>query len=99
MAIFEILESSQRRSSIAHTLTSPIFWYWTCMLIAAGLFVNSLLTAGPIWDEPDEFGKLTEQLAFARDVLFGSTNRTFRSIPGDRAFYGIGTLTPAYALS
>jgi hypothetical protein len=48
---------------------------------------------------PDEFGKLTEQLAFARDVLFGSSDRTFRSIPGDRAFYGAGTLLPAYALS
>ena len=69
------------------------------MLIAAGLFVNSLLTAGPIWDEPDEFSKLTEQLAFARDVLLGSGDRTFRSIPGDRAFYGIGTVLPAYALS
>jgi hypothetical protein len=69
------------------------------MLIVVGLFVNSMLSAGPIWDEPDEFGKLTEQLAFARDVLLGSSDRTFRSIPGDRAFYGIGTLLPAYALS
>jgi hypothetical protein len=81
------------------TLTSPIFWYWTCMLIAAGLFLNSLFSGGPTWDEPDEFGKLTEQLSFARDVLLGSSDRTFRSIPGDRAFYGIGTVLPAYALS
>jgi hypothetical protein len=80
-------------------LISPIFRYWICLLIAFGLFLNSLMSGGPVWDEPDEFSKLTEQLAFARDVLFGSTNRTFRSIPGDRAFYGIGTLTPAYALS
>jgi hypothetical protein len=98
VAIFQ-LGSAQRRSSITRTLTSPILWYWTCMLIAAGLFVNSLLTAGPIWDEPDEFGKLTEQLAFAKDVLFGSSDRTFRSIPGDHAFYGVGTVLPAYALS
>jgi hypothetical protein len=69
------------------------------MLIAAGPFLNSLLSAGPVWEEPDEFGKLTEQLAFARDVLLGSSDRTFRSIPGDRAFYGIGTVLPAYALS
>jgi hypothetical protein len=78
---------------------SPIFWYWTSMLIVASLFLNSVLSGGLTWDEPYEFDKVKTQLEFARDVLFNSTNWTFHSFPDDHAFYGIGAVLPAYALS
>ena len=96
MLIFQTLALTQQRFLTLRTLTSPSFWYWTIMLFAAGLFLNSLLSGGLIWDEPNEFEKVRQQLLFARDVLFGSTNWTFRSFPGDNAFYGIGTVLPAY---
>jgi hypothetical protein len=51
LAFFLTIGPAQRGFSILRMLTNPIFWYWTCLLIAAGLFVNSLLTAGPIWDD------------------------------------------------
>jgi hypothetical protein len=69
------------------------------MLIVVSLFLNSILSGGLIWDEPSEFDKVKTQLEFARDVLFGTTNWTFRSFPSDYAFYGIGAVLPAYALS
>jgi hypothetical protein len=41
--VFQTIGPAQRHLSITPpTLTSPIFWYWTCMLIVAGLFVSSL---------------------------------------------------------
>jgi hypothetical protein len=68
------------------------------MLIVVSLFLNSI-RGGLIWDEPSEFDKVKTQLEFARDVLFGTTNWTFRSFLSDYAFYGIGAVLPAHALS
>jgi hypothetical protein len=62
------------------------------------MFLNSISSGGPTLDESTHFGTVTAQLSFARDALSGS-GRSFRSIEGDWAFYGIGTLFPAYALS
>ena len=78
---------------------APSFWYRAGLVIATGLFINSILTGGLVWDEPNEFDKLAFQLSFARDVLAGSTDRTFRAFPFDWAFYGVGSALPAYALS
>jgi hypothetical protein len=69
------------------------------MLIAASLFLNSMLSGGPIWDEPADFNIVKVQISFARDVLFGSSDSTFRSFPSNQIFYGIGTLFPAYEFS
>ncbi len=69
------------------------------MLVAAAFFVHSLLTAGPVWDEVEEFRKLGQQLSFAGGVLSGATGQTFHSIPGDAAFYGTGTVFLPYVFS
>src|SRR5262249_42455821 len=79
--------------------TSPILWYWTIMLIATILFLCSIPSGGPIWDEPLDFSSVDRQISFAGNVLFGSTDWTFRSFPFGYAFYGIGTLFPAYVFS
>ena len=69
------------------------------MLVAAAFFVHSLLSAGPIWDEVEEFRKFGEQLSFAKGVLSGAAALTFHAIPGDSAFYGMGSVFLPYALS
>ena len=90
---------SQSRFSLTRLLTSPAVWYRAAMLVATALFVHSLLSGGPAWDEPEEFGKLRVQLSFAADIFSGATGRTFRSLPGDSAFYGAGTVFLPYAFS
>src|SRR5262249_19780800 len=96
---FQTLAPAHKPLPTLRILTNPAFWYWAGILIAVSLFLNSIVSGGPVWDEPFEFDKLNLQLSFARDVLFGSTDWTFRSFPGDSAFYGIGTVFPAYVLS
>lgn len=87
------------RYGLLPRLTDPAGWYRAAMIIAACLFVHSLLAAGPAWDEPEEFGKLKSQLTFAADVLSGKRDLTFRSLPADSAYYGTGTVLIPYALS
>ena len=89
----------QSRISLPCLLTSPGVWYCVALLVAAAFFVHSLLTAGPVWDEVEEFRKLGLQLSFAGGVLSGATGQTFRSIPGDSAFYGTGTVFLPYVFS
>jgi hypothetical protein len=69
------------------------------MLLAAALFAHSLLRAGPVWDEVEEFGKLSAQLSFAGNVLSGAPGLTFHSLFGDSAYYGAGTVFLPYVLS
>src|SRR5262245_14642129 len=100
MALFQSsLAFAQKRVWTLRILTSPIFWYLTSMTIAASLLLNSILSGGLIWDEPLDFSKVKRQISFAREVLLGSTDWTFRSFPLDFAFYGIGTTFPAYVFS
>src|SRR5581483_5705919 len=80
-------------------LTNPAFWYAAAIVIATCFFLHSLLSAGPVWDEREEFIKLKAQLDFARDVLSGKTGMTFHSLPADYAYYGIGSVLPPYVLS
>lgn len=77
----------------------PTLAYRLALLVAVAFFCHSLLTAGPVWDEPEEFAKLGEQLSFALSVLSGATGQTFHALPGDHAFYGVGTTLPPYTLS
>jgi hypothetical protein len=55
--VFTALARAQKRISIPRTLTSPIFWYWTCMLIAQALLFLLLLfvVTPPAWREPFAF--------------------------------------------
>jgi hypothetical protein len=98
-SIAEPLLVSPGRLSLPRMLANPSVWYRAAMLVAVALFVHSLLSAGPVWDEADEFEKLRTQLSFAGDILSGATGRTFRSLPGDSAFYGAGTVFIPYVLS
>jgi hypothetical protein len=79
--------------------TSVGYWYLAFLLIAWGLFLSSTLIGSVTWDEPIDFDIVTQQLLFVRDTLFGSSSRTFSSFTLDYAFYGIGTLLPAYVFS
>jgi len=90
---------SQSRFSRMRLLTSPTVWYRAAMLVAVAFFVHSLLSAGPVWDETEEFLKLRAQLSFAGDILSGATGGTFHSLPGDSAYYGAGTVFLPYVLS
>jgi hypothetical protein len=83
---------SQGRFSPPRLLTNPAVWYRAAMLLAVALFVHSLLSAGPVWDEVEEFTKLSAQLSFAGNVLSGATGLTFHSLLGDYAYYGAGTV-------
>lgn len=87
------------RHKMLRLLTDPLVWYWAAMVMAASVFLHSLLTAGPVWDETEEFGKLKLQLSFARSVLSGASGPSFHSLPGDSAYYGVGTVLPPYVLS
>jgi hypothetical protein len=80
-------------------LTSPAAWYVAAIIVVACFFLDSLLSAGPVWDELEEFVKLKAQLDFATDILSGKTGMTFHSLPGDYAYYGIGSVLPPYVLS
>jgi len=90
---------SQIRFSPPRLLTSPAVWYRAALLLAAALFVHSLLSAGPVWDETEEFRKLGEQLSFVRNILSGATGLTFHSLPNDSAYYGLGSVFVPYVLS
>jgi hypothetical protein len=87
------------RHRLPPLLADPAVWYWAAMLLATCLFLHSLLTAGPVWDEPEEFAKLKSQLEFAANFLSGNTDLSFRFLPGDSAYYGAGTVLIPYALS
>ena len=87
-----------KRGATICAIKHPVFWYWACILIISGLFLSSTFTGGATWDQPTDFGGLQRQLSFAHDILFGSTNSTFLSLRA-AAFYGIGTVLPAYAFS
>lgn len=87
------------RSEIPRWLTSPAGWYVAAMMVTACFFLDSLLRAGPVWDEREEFVKLIAQLDFARDILSGKAGMTFHSLPADYAYYGIGSVLPPYLLS
>jgi len=87
--LFEIFRS--------HSETT--FWWWACVLILCGLFLDSTLSGGLTWDERTHFAGTSSQLLFAKNVLFGPGDQTFRSIPWAWAFYGIGTLLPSRVLS
>jgi hypothetical protein len=69
------------------------------MFLSACLFIHSLWAAGPAWDEPEEFGKLKAQLSFVANILSGQSDLTFRSLPGDSAYYAVGTTLIPYTLS
>jgi hypothetical protein len=75
------------------------FWWWACVLILCGLFLESTLSGGLTWDENVHFWGVNSQWEFASNVLFGPGDQTFRSIPLDWAFYGLGTLLPVRVLS
>src|ERR1700712_77190 len=87
------------RLFLSRWLTSPTVWYRTAILFAASCFVCSLLSAGPAWDEIDEFDKLTAQFSFASSIFSGASGLTFHSLPGDTAYYGMGTIFIPYVLS
>src|SRR5215216_7322700 len=86
------------RHRLPPLLADPAVWYWAAMFLATCLFLHSLLTTGPAWDEPEEFAKLKSQLGFAANLLSGNTDLSFRSLPGDYAYYGAGTVLIPYAL-
>ena len=98
-ATFKSLSISRIRILLSHWLTSPTVWYLAAILFAAACFVGSLLGAGPAWDEIDEFDKLRAQFSFARGIFSGATGLTFHSLPGDFAYYGMGTIFFPYVLS
>jgi hypothetical protein len=75
------------------------FWWWACVLILCGLFLESTLSGGLTSDEYVHFNGVSKQWEFARNVLFGPGDQTFRSIPEDWGFYGLGTSLPARVLS
>src|SRR5262245_801876 len=75
------------------------FWWWACVLILCGLFLASTQSGGLTWDEDVQFAGFDAQWEFARNVLFGAGDQTFRSIPADWAFYGLGIRLPARGLS
>ena len=74
-------------------------WSWSFALILCGLFLWSTWSGGLTWDEEIHFDTVSNQWAFARNVLFGPGDETFRHLPYNEAFYGIGTLLPARLLS
>lgn len=87
------------RYRLSFLLADPEIWYWVALLLTICLFVHSLFVAGPAWDEPEEFGKLQAQLAFAQKFLSESNSRSFSSLPNDSAYYGVGSVLIPYALS
>jgi hypothetical protein len=73
---------------------------WRIAVFAAiALFALSLRSGGLTFDEDSSFAIVREQIQFAHDVLFGTGERNFKSIPSDHAYYGLGTLLPAYFAS
>jgi hypothetical protein len=88
-----------RRNRLLFLLADPVIWYWAAILLTTCLFLHSLFVAGPAWDEPEEFAKLKSQLLFAGTFLTGKTDLSFRSLPGDYAYYGVGSVLIPYALS
>jgi hypothetical protein len=95
---------------LAHDDLSEVFclstkttrWWWACVLILCGLFLDSIQSGGLTFDEALHFYGVNRQWVFASNVLFGLGDQTFTSLTFDfmpTFFYGIGTLLPASALS
>jgi len=74
--------------------------YLGVALAVTALFLHSLTVGGSTWDELDHFKGIRQQVQFAWNVLSGSGDLNFRSaIDLGLAYYGLGTLLPAYAVS
>src|ERR1700712_5144869 len=95
----ESLWISRVRILLPRWLASRTIWYRAAVVFAAACFVGSLLSAGPAWDEIDEFDKLSAPFAFARGIFLRAKGLTFHSLPGDTAYYGMGTIFFPYVLS
>jgi len=73
-------------------------WLFTCF-IASALFLDAQWYGGRTWDEYGHYIGTKQQIEMAQRVISGAGDKDFRTIDSDLAFYGIGTLLPAYAVS
>jgi hypothetical protein len=87
------------RGGILRLRSETALWWWACALIWCALFLWSARSGGLTWDEGIHFDTVAQQGWFASHMLFGPGDGTFRSIPSNHAFYGIGTFLPVRVLS
>jgi hypothetical protein len=74
--------------------------FWKIALILTSFyFACSLHYGGLTWDESAHFDGTGEQVDLAYNVIFNVGDKSYTQITSDYAFYGLGVLLPAYALS